>query len=153
MTLPKLTEGSEHLVYLDQAKGDVVKLTRPRIFGESYFLVDGVVNQKNCTPFEYLVRLRLWKKLFGFAPLPLGITGQGQIVSRQRFIRGDPPSQEAVDRFLESAGLVPVKRSCWLWKSAADLNLMSVWVGDARCDNFVARGAEIIPIDLRLWIS
>lgn len=80
VVLSKLTEGSEHLVYLDQTKGDVVKLTRPRIFGESYFLVDGIVNQKNCTPFEYLVVAQFEKPTQDYQNLLANI-GMGDYIS------------------------------------------------------------------------
>ncbi len=87
---------------------------------------------------------------FGFSQTPLGVTKEGQLVSRQKFIAGDPPTQEAVDRFLENAGLLPVKQSCWLWKGVSR-NGFEPWVGDARADNFVTTPEGIVPIDLRMW--
>lgn len=151
ITVPKLAEGSEHEVFINGPQGCVYKVTRPGIFGESYYLVDGRVNQRNCSPLEYLVRLRLWGKVFRSAPLELGITPEGRIVSRQKFIAGDPPEQEQVEQFLLSSGLEEVKRQCFLWKKAyPDFD---VWLGDARDENFVLTPRGIVPIDLRMWFA
>lgn len=151
--LPKLAEGSEHLVLLDEAEAVVFKLTRPTIYGESYYLVDGVVHQKNCSPLDYLLRLHFWKKVFRSAPQAIGMTPEGQILSQQKYISGAPPSQEAADAFLISAGMKPVKQSCWLWKMEYPEGEYDVWIGDARADNFVENAGGIIPIDLRIWTA
>jgi hypothetical protein len=148
---PFLAEGSEHLVYLEERSGLVWKLTRPGVFGDTYFLVDGIVHQRNSSPLDYLDRLRLWQIVFGVAPIAAGLTDLGQIVSSDSFVPGNPPTQQNVDQFLIAAGLVPVKQNCWLWKkSFPDLE---IWVGDARADNFVESPAGMVPIDLRLWIT
>ena len=151
MELPKLAEGSEHLVLFDEARANVLKVTRPLTFGESYFLKGGKVHQQNCSPVEYLLRLRLWQKLFGVAPRDLGITDGNQIVSIQPFVTGVPPSQDEVDNFLLASGLVPVKRNCWLWKRKYPQ--FEIWVGDARDENFLRTGTGIVPIDLRVWFA
>ena len=88
---------------------------------------------------------------FGFAPRPVGLTKAGQIVSAQRFIEGEPPTQVEVDEFLLREGLEPVKRSCWLWKKKDPNNEVEYWIGDARDDNFVKTPHGIVPIDLRMW--
>lgn len=150
-SLPRLDEGSEHLVLFDEATSEVVKITRPGIYGDYYEISEGRISQFDNTPAEYLLRMRWWDKLFSAALDPVGVSESGQIVSRQRFIRGEPPDQDAVDRFLTEAGLVPVKQSCWLWKKADDESEIEVWVGDARADNFVSAQGEIIPIDIRIW--
>lgn len=144
-----LAEGSEHLVFLDEGLGQVFKATKVGLYGESYFLANGKINQKNCTPREYLVRLRLWGRLFGSAPDSLGITDLGQIISTHRFITGVPPTQVEVDDFLLSAGLKPIKQKFWLW--AYQKRDFKIWLGDARADNFVKSKAGIVPIDIRLW--
>ena len=138
------------MVFFDAQHTQVFKATRPGTFGESYYLVNGIVHQRNCTPLDYLLRLRLWKNLFESAPKDLGITDKGQIVSVHQFISGTPPTQEEVDEFLVLAGLTEVKRKCWLWKKTYPR--FESWVGDARLDNFVKSDAGIVPIDLRLWI-
>ena len=112
-------------------------------------LVDGLVHQFKSTPAEYLIRMRLVAKHFGFAPTPIGMTDAGQIVTRQKFIVGEPATQAEVDEFLESAGLEAVKRHCWLWKITEPK--IEEWVGDARCDNFVRTATGVVPIDLRMW--
>jgi len=150
----KLTHGSEHTVYLErQFQESVVKSTLPGLYGDKYYLKEGTVFQQACTPYEYLVRLRLWKKLFGFAPWAVGISESGQIISVQDFVPGEMPSQDQVNDFLRQSGLTAVKESCWLWKQDDAIQPVSIWVGDARSDNFVANQGEIIPIDLRLWIT
>ncbi len=106
--MPKLAEGSEHEVYLRESDAVVLKLTRYQTYGESYFLVAGLVHQQKCTLAQYLVRLHLWDKLFGSAPIALGICQSGQIVSRQKYIQGDIPTQDEVDAFLEDSGLADV---------------------------------------------
>jgi hypothetical protein len=125
----------------------------PGIFGDTYRLENGTTYQERSDPLLYLVRLRIWEKLFRPGPECLGITETGQIVSRQKFIEGTCPTQEEVDNFLLSAKLVPVKKSSWLWKRDYPELELSVWVGDVRADNFVRRGNEIIPIDLRIWMA
>lgn len=152
LSFHKVAEGSEHLVFLDAANAKVFKATRPNIYGESYYLdAAGKINQKNCSPLEYLIRLRLWKKLFQSAPRDLGMTEQGQIISSHKFITGEKPAQAAVDSFLLEAGLFAVKQQYWLWKrSYPDFE---IWLGDARDDNFVQTDAGIVPIDIRLWFS
>jgi len=146
-----LAEGSEHLVFLDESAGEVIKLTHPGIFGDSYYMENGRVCQRPCSPLDYLIRLRLWHKLFACSPVANGITDRGQFVSRQQFISGNLPSQADVDCFLDSCGLIPVKQSCWLWKRTYEE--FDIWVGDARAENFVSAVGGIIPIDLRLWFG
>jgi hypothetical protein len=124
-------------------------VTWPGVFGDIYYLVNNLVNQRKCSPLEYLSRLRFWKKLFGSAPSALGITDQGSVVSRQNYIQGNVPSQEDVDAFLELSGLVPVKRQFWLWKKVYPG--FEIWVGDVRNDNFVDTETEVVPIDIRVW--
>jgi hypothetical protein len=153
MELPKFAEGSEHAVYLETSTS-VLKLTRPGTYGESYYLAEnGMVFQQSCWPLEYLIRIRLWDHIFGNAPRPVGITPAGQIVSRQPYIAGDPPSQPDVDEYLLQSGLEAVKQSRWLWKKSYPDEEYDVWVGDARNDNFVLTIAGMVPIDLRLWFN
>ncbi len=149
--LPKLDEGSEHLVLFNGKTSEVVKITRQGIYGDYYEIIEGRITQFDSTPAEYLLRMRWWDKLFSVAPNPLGMTETGQIVSRQQFIQGDPPEQEAVDHFLSEAGLLAVKQPYWLWKKVDSESEIEVWVGDARADNFVSTNGEIIPIDIRIW--
>lgn len=150
MNLAVLGEGSEHRVYLSNSRKHVMKLTLPGIFGDSYFLKDGRVNQRRCTPGDYLYRMRLLDSFSQHAPRPVGVTEQGQIVTLQKFIAGDPPTQAEADEFM-ALELEPVRQSCFLWKMAApDLGL-EFWVGDARDENFVKTPYGIIPIDLRMW--
>jgi hypothetical protein len=151
MELVKLDEGSEHIVYLAPGGREVIKLTRPGIYGDTYHLVDGRVHQRNCTPGDYLIRLALLEFHFGFSHTPVGITHSGQIVSVQRFVEGEPPSQEEVDDFLIASGMEPVKRNCWLWKKNDPAENVEYWTGDARADNFVKTPHGIVPIDLRMW--
>ena len=151
--LPKATEGSEHAVFFNESESSVYKLTLPGIFGDTYRIENGNTHQERSDPLLYLVRLRIWDKLFRPGPECLGVTETGQIVSRQKFIKGVCPSQEEVDNFLLSADLKPVKQSSWLWKRDYPELELSVWVGDARADNFVQTETEIIPIDLRVWLA
>ena len=78
------------------------------------------------------------------------MTEAGQIITGQRFITGEIPSQVEVNEFLAAGGFEDVRKSCWLWKRR--YNEMSVWLGDARADNFVKTDRGIVPIDIRLWI-
>lgn len=43
LSLPRLAEGSEHLVHLDESAGEVVKLTREGVYGDYYEIVGGRV--------------------------------------------------------------------------------------------------------------
>ena len=149
--LPLLAEGSEHLVFFDETVSEVVKITRPGLYGDYYEIIENRIYQFDCTPTEYLLRMRWWEKYFSSAPVPVGLTDAGQIVSRQKFIQGDLPSQPEVDNFLSSAGLTPVRPKQWLWKKVEAESPMEVWIGDARSDNFVSAGGEIVPIDIRIW--
>ena len=149
--LARLDEGSEHIVYLAPEGTVVIKLTKPGIYGDSYHLVDGRVHQRCCTPGDYLIRLAMLQLTFGFAPKPLGVTKAGQIVSVQRFVEGEPPTQDEVDEFLLREGLEPVKQSCWLWMKNDPSSELEYWIGDARDDNFVKTPHGIVPIDLRMW--
>lgn len=150
--LPKLAEGSEHLVLFDAGTSEVVKITLPGTYGDYYEIVAGRISQFDSTPAEYLLRMRWWERLFSTAPVPLGLTDSGQIVSRQKFIQGDPlPPQEMVDQFLMDAGAEAVRQSCWLWKKVEADSWLEIWIGDARSDNFVSAAGEIIPIDIRIW--
>ena len=151
MRLPRLDEGSEHLVLFDGATSEVVKITRPGTYGDYYEIIENRISQFDSTPAEYLLRMSWWEELFSTAPAPMGMTESGQIVSRQKFIQGDPPAQDAVDDFLATAELVAVRQSCWLWKKVDADSQIEVWIGDARADNFVSAAGEIIPIDIRIW--
>jgi hypothetical protein len=137
---------------LDEKTSEVVKVTLPDTYGDYYEVINGKIHQFDSTPTEYLLRMRWWNKLFSAAPEPLGMTHTGQIVSRQRFIQGDPdPPQEAVDQFLKDAGLIAVNQRCWLWKKAGHEMSHEIWIGDARSDNFVLTNLGMVPIDLRIW--
>ena len=149
-SLTFLESGSEHLVYFDEVSGEVIKFTKSGIYGAHYELIDDRVYEFNCTPLDYLIPMRLLLKQFGFSQTPIGVTKNAQIVSRQMFVTGDPPTQEAVDLFLTDAGLTPVRQNCWLWKGKKN-DGFEPWVGDARADNFVDTPSGIIPIDLRMW--
>jgi len=152
MSLPRLDEGSEHLVLLDEQTSEVVKITLPGTYRDYYEIIDGRINQFASTPTEYLLRMRWWEKLFSAAPDPIGMTDTGRIVSRQRFIRGDPdPPQEEVDQFLLDAGAVAVRQRCWLWKKADLESEIEIWIEDARSDNFVLTPYGMVPIDIRVW--
>ncbi|MDQ6630132.1 MAG: hypothetical protein M3Y82_00030, partial [Verrucomicrobiota bacterium] len=152
ITCSELPGGSEHLVFVDAETQTVYKVTRPTLYGDSYFLdATGKINQQNCSPLEYLIRLRLWKKLFQSAPRDLGISHKGQIISSHQFITGTKPAQESVDKFLSDAGLSAVRQNYWLWKKTYPD--FEIWVGDAREDNFVETEAGIVPIDIRLWFA
>ncbi len=129
------------------------KATKLGLYGDNYYLKEGRIAQKNCSPFEYLVRLRLWQHLFDSAPRPLGLTNEGQVVSCHEFITGDPPPQTEVNAFLESVGFTPVRKQYWLWEKPYPLEGFSIGLGDARTDNFVRSREGIVPIDVRLWIS
>ncbi len=147
-----LAEGSEHLVLFDGETSEVVKITLPGTYGDYYEIINDRIYQFDSTPEEYLLRMRWWEKLFSTAPEPIGMTESGQIVSRQKFILGDPnPPQEKVDQFLIEAGAVAVRQFCWLWKKVETDSRWEVWIGDARSDNFVLAAGEIIPIDIRIW--
>ena len=151
LSLPQIAEGSEHIVFFREADAHVVKVTRPRTFGESYYLQEGLVHQRNCSPLDYLIRLRIWREVFDSAPLELGITTGGQIVSVQKYITGELPTQDAVDEFLLASGFSDVKRPCFLWKKAYPE--FDVWLGDARDENFVQTPLGIVPIDVRMWFT
>jgi hypothetical protein len=151
MHLPQIAEGSEHRVYLHAGSARVFKATRPGLFGESYFIQNEKIFQKNCRPLEYLARLRLWKHLFGSAPKAHGVTSAGQIVSSHEFITGELPSQDEVDPFLIRAGFSPIRQKYWLWQKVYPRHHLRVELGDARDENFVKTPSGIVPIDVRLW--
>ena len=149
--LAKLSEGSEHLVYFSEDGETVLKLTLPGIFGDSYFVADGRVNQRCCTPGDYLVRMGLLALVFDFAPKIVGVTASGQIVTLQKFVEGDCPTQEEADEFLRELRFEPVRQNCFLWKRAEAEDGFEYWIGDARDENFVKTASDIVPIDLRMW--
>ena len=154
-SLNKIAEGSEHSVYQDRLSGDllsdVIKLTQIGLFGD-YYEFDGIrISQFKCTPGQYLKRLELLEG-FGLSMEPMGITSRGQIVSRQKFIEGECPSQKEVDEFMEEGGMIPVKSACFLWKMEAE-NGIETWIGDVRDENFVKTPAGLVPIDVRMWVS
>jgi hypothetical protein len=84
--LPQIGQGSEHIVFLKTESATVFKVTHPKIYGESYYIENDKMAQKNASPLDYLFRLRLWRILFGSAPRDLGITAEGQIVSSHEYI-------------------------------------------------------------------
>ncbi len=83
LSLPRLDEGSEHLVLFDAETSEVVKITRQGTYGDYFGIIDDRVHQFDSTPAEYLLRMRWWEMLFSAAPQPIRITKAGQIVSRQ----------------------------------------------------------------------
>ena len=151
-TLLRIAEGSEHTVYKcfgeDEGSVDVVKITHFGLYGDYYEVEGGRISQFACTPSQYLTRMGLLDN-FGLPTTPAGITEFGQIVSRQKFIVGDLPSQAEVNAFMIEAGMIPVKVECFLWKTHADD--IEIWVGDVRDENFVKTDAGIVPIDIRMW--
>lgn len=153
LELPLLDEGSEHTVFLDSDTANVFKALLPGCFGEFYFIADGRMNQRKCSPLEYLARLRVWQELFGNSPVPLGVTARGQIVTIQKYIAGSPPTQDGVNDYLAGIGLTPVRVDCWLWKQEDFTDDFEAWLGDARDSNFVLSDGDIVPIDIRLWLE
>jgi len=141
------------LVYLQDTTATVIKVTREDIFGDQYFLKDGLIHQQKSTPLQYLIRLRLWKKLFGAAPVCLGITPLGQFISTQPFISGEMPSQQEVDAYLSNSGITPLKKAAFVWEKFFPEENHSVWIGDTRDENFVKTESGIVPIDIRLGFS
>lgn len=131
----------------------VFKATKPGLFGENYFMREGRIAQRNCSPFDYLMRLRLWQHLFESAPGPLGMTNQGQIISSHEFITGIPPAQSELDAYLIAEGFTAVRKQYWLWEKSYPEDAFAIGLGDARPDNFVKSPAGIVPIDIRVWIS
>lgn len=131
----------------------MIKATKVGTFGEFYFLdQNGIVNQSNSLPHEYLFRLCLWENLFLSGPRSMGLTDKGQILSAQRFVAGVLPTQDEVDAFIEDSGFSAVKKSCWLWKMEHEEGF-EIWLGDARADNFVKTEQSIVPIDIRMWFT
>jgi hypothetical protein len=149
----RIDQGSEHIVYKDTvgAVTEVVKVTHLGLYGEHYAVEGGRIWQFACTPGEYLKRMELLD-IFGLPTTPIGVTECGQIVSRQKFILGDPPSQCEVNAFMSEAGMIPVKIECFLWKTQIEDDL-EIWVGDVRDENFVKTPEGIIPIDIRMWVK
>ena len=140
------------MVLFDDNTSEVVKVTLPGTYGDYYEIIGGKIHQFDSTPADYLVRMDWWEELFSTAPDPKGMTEDGRIVSRQKFIVGDAsPPQEKVDQFLTDAGAIPVRQECWLWKKVEEESEIEVWIGDARSDNFVLADGGIIPIDIRIW--
>jgi hypothetical protein len=114
--LKNYEEGSEHLVYLPSDSADVIKVTRPGLYGDSYYLGVDRVHQRACTPLDYLIRMALLAEYFNFSAEYLGVTPDLQIVTSQPFVEGDPPTDAEVAESLLSKDVEPVKLSCWLWK-------------------------------------
>jgi hypothetical protein len=150
---PEIAQGSEHAVYLEEGSSQIFKITLPGTYGDFYYLVNDKVHQEKCTPLEYLVRLHLWKKLFRVSPSTIGMTKLGNIVSKQDFITGEPPTQKEVDLFLRESGLIPVKANCFIWKKEKVYSGLEIWIGDTRDENFVKTESGIVPIDIRLWFA
>jgi hypothetical protein len=128
----------------------VIKLTKPGLYGDLYYLHNGLVNQRNCSISEYAVRTHL-SDFLGFHTSLLGITDTHQIVTSQKFIQGTQPTNTEVSEFLRHSDFTPVKEECWLWQRL--INDLLIWVGDARTDNFVKTEHGIVPIDLRMWVT
>lgn len=153
--LPRLAEGSEHIVYFVEGNGEledhVVKLTKLGIFGDYYFLENGRIHQRCATPGEYLMRLILIRHHFGFGAEAIGMTEEGQVMTKQKYVKGGIPTQEETDVFLLASGLVPVRQDCFVWKKTSPAFEFEIWVGDARDENFVKTENGIVPIDLRMW--
>ena len=129
----------------------VFKTTRLGTYGESYYLHENRVYQRQCSPLEYLIRLTLWDEVFHSAPQSLGIATSGQIISAQPYITGGLPTQETVDEFLLASGFSDVKRHCFLWKKT--YGTFDIWLGDARDENFVETPLGLVPIDVRMWFT
>ena len=129
----------------------VIKVTLSHTYGDYYEVRDGRIFQHAATPAAYLIRLRLWEKMFGLAPQDLGVTAKGCIVSVQPFITGAPPTQSEVNSFLMESGLEDVNSRCFLWKRASEH--LDIWVGDTRDENFLRTETGIVPIDIRLWLA
>lgn len=116
--LHRLDEGSEHIVYYAPREGEdsVIKVTKPGIYGDIYRIHEGRVFQKCSTPTDYLLRLSLIGETFGFTSKLIGFTEISQIVTLQKFITGEPPTQQETDDYLLGLGLEPVKQNCWIWR-------------------------------------
>ena len=151
----RIAEGSEHIVYKetgeDESLTEIVKVTHPGLYGDYYAVTGARISQFGCTPGQYLKRMELLD-MFGLPTTPVGLTESGQIISRQKFIVGELPSQSEVNAFMSDAGMLPVKVECFLWRIPAE-DGVEIWVGDARDENFVKTTSGIIPIDIRMWVK
>ena len=151
ISFPELARGSEHAVHLDESTGTVTKVTLPGCFGDWNYFEGDRICQAQSTPLPYLNRLLIWRNIFGNAPSAMGMTLDGRIVTTQKFITGEPPTQPQVDHYLASSGMIPWRQACFLWKSQKLTNLVQVGIGDTRDENFVLSDFGIVPIDLRFW--
>ena len=69
-------------MFLDAANAKVFKLTRKGMYGELYYLVNNLMHQRNCAPVEYLLRLRIWKKIFQSA-----LRGTSELQTRDKLFQ------------------------------------------------------------------
>ena len=149
--VPELTRGSEHVVYLEEESGIVMKVTLPGCFGDWNYFEGNRICQAQSTPQLYLNRLLIWRSIFGNAPIAIGMTHDGRIVTTQKFIKGLPPTQAQANDYLAASGMIPWRKECFLWKSHKIQKFYRVGIGDTRDENFVMSDLGIVPIDLRFW--
>jgi len=146
--------GAEHGVYI--SPGDtsfVIKATLTHQFGARFVEEGGQTVMQYLTPLQYLDRLRLTNEVFGDDLEFLGVTRDGRILTRQRYIMAfdtskPHPKQAEVDEYMREAGFREVQESKgWKWYRPRD----GTFISDARADNFIQAIDGPKPVDLSVW--
>jgi len=151
--MPQLS-GAEHGVYLSPDDTSfVTKATLTRQYG-GRFVEDGSQTiMQQLTPLQYFDRLRLSREVFPDDIQILGVTKDGRIITKQKYIQAADaaqphPTAAAVDEYMRSAGFVPVTESKGAkWHRLGD----GTFVSDARPANFIQTATGPVPIDLSIW--
>ncbi|MCU0797530.1 MAG: HAD family hydrolase [Akkermansiaceae bacterium] len=151
---------SEHEVFYRQHDDRAIKRTWPGVYGQIPIPLNGVLDRRNATPSEYLMRMALHIEVFAsdirlegvsISDKPSMIIGQpaGQpsvVISQLWYEKSGTATNEIIHDFLVGEGFRPVPSSYFGWFRPED----RVVIVDAKPDNFIQTPKSLIPIDLQM---
>jgi len=162
---PLLGQGGEHQVYFQDGDTHVTKLTHSGSYGQ---VLDQTgpgqahkLSLRPATPAEYVQRIGLHNTIFGDDTTVIGVEQAPEgpvIVTRQRHVNAEHPTQEAAEEFLRDNGFVPMPESMYDSKTLNETKRPwirtkdGVVVADAKRENFSLDAGNILPIDLVIQI-
>jgi len=142
---PARDGGLEHRIWLDEAEGNVLKVTYGGCFGR--IIRNLRTGLGPATPLEYLDRWHAHNALFGRITFFVGVVPTPecpQVVIEQQALAGELPSSNQIEVFMRECGFQKLEAHPFAWKSD-ELRFM---VFDARPANYVLIEDTPVPFDL-----
>jgi hypothetical protein len=135
-------------VFLGKDGLRVVKFARN--YGFLPAVAAGLLQMREGSPREYLLRQALSEQVFPTDIQVEGLTYDGHFVISQRVIKGEHPTEAAIRKYLLKLGFVNLPARFGQGGGAWFHRGLGVLIMDTAPDNFVAAKQGLVPIDLQI---